>query len=239
MRLLITRPTDDAEGLAQALTDRGIETMIEPMMSVADVAGPDPDMTRVQAILITSANGIRAFARRTRERATKVYAVGDASARTARDLGFRDVASASGDVEALASLVRAELDPGRGALIHVAGTHVAGNLSRILEDAEFEVRRQVIYEAVAANRLSAEAAAAFATGALDGVLLFSPRTAEIFVNLVTAAGFAGACAALDAYCLSQAVAQEAGHLVWRHVFIARDPDQDALLALIETPAEDG
>ncbi len=116
MRLLVTRSIEDAEPLAAALRRRGIEAVLEPLMSITDVAGaagaPDLDTYLdpggAQALLITSANGIRAFARRTSRRDIAVFAVGDASARTAFELGFAEVRSAAGDVDALAALVSDE-----------------------------------------------------------------------------------------------------------------------------------
>ncbi|HEX9702689.1 MAG TPA: uroporphyrinogen-III synthase, partial [Rhodospirillales bacterium] len=126
MRLLITRPKDDAQTLADALAALRIDCLIEPVIEVADVDGPPPDLSGVQALLVTSANGARAFARRHGGRALPVLAVGDASAAAARDLGFTSVESARGDVQALAALVRARLAPARGALLHVAASDVAG-----------------------------------------------------------------------------------------------------------------
>ena len=234
MRLLITRPREDAEPLAALLGERGIETALEPLMSIIDSDTPDPDLSGVQALLITSANGIRAFARRVADRDIAVCAVGDASARAAGDLGFGDVASASGDVEALAAMVKAGRDPGAGALLHVAGTDVAGDLSGLLEAAGFEVPRAVLYEARAAESLSAETRDAMEAGTLDGVLLFSPRTAALFAELVTDAGVSETCRGLIAYCLSPAVAEKAQSLAWRDVVVATEPSQEALLRALET-----
>ncbi|MFQ5765450.1 MAG: uroporphyrinogen-III synthase [Rhodospirillales bacterium] len=233
MRLLVTRPREDAEALTAALARRGIETLVEPLLSVADVDGPAPDLSGVQAILITSANGVRAFARRHEGREIAVYAVGDASARAARELGFSTVVSASGDVDTLAALVEAELDPAAGALIHVAGSHVAGNLSAMLESARFEIRRHVLYEARAAETFSGETENALRRGELDGVLLYSPRTAAAFARLVAAAGLSAALDGVTAYCLSEPVANEIRDLPWHDVIVAPEPDQEALLDAVD------
>ncbi len=233
MRLLLTRPIEDAEPLAAALEELGHEAVFAPLMSITDVdvaaGGPDLDMDGAQALLITSANGIRAFARRTSRRDIAVYAVGDASARAAQDLGFAEVRSAAGDVDALAALVRDEVDPGAGALVHIAGTHIAGDLSGLLEAAGFDVHRQVLYRATAAEKLSPVTVDELKSGTLDGVLLFSPRTAGLFVKLAGGAGLEEACRPLVAFCLSQAVADNAGALPFHRVVVASEPNQQALL----------
>lgn len=229
MRLLITRSIEDAGPLAAALRRRGHEAVLGPLMSITDVDVPDLDLDGVQALLITSANGIRAFARHHSRRDIAVFAVGDASARTAADLGFTGVSSAAGDVDALAALVGDELDPDAGALVHIAGSHVAGDLSRLLEAAGFDVQRRVLYRATAAEKLSPLTVDELTSGTLDGVLLFSPRTAGLFVKLAAAAGAEEACRSLVAYCLSQAVADNAKALAFLRVMVASEPSQRSLL----------
>jgi uroporphyrinogen-III synthase len=236
MRLLITRPAEDAEPLARALAQAGHETIIEALMTIVDVTAPDMDMDGAQALLITSANGIRAFARAHAERALPVCAVGDASARAARELGFEHVRSASGDIRTLAALVEKDFDAAGGALLHIAGTHLAGDLAGILTAAGFEMRRAVLYEARAAQVIGAKTAHALKSGSLDGVLLFSPRTADIFCRVVTDAGLTERCRRLIACCLSAAVADKAGALPWAGVVVAEAPDSQALLEVLDRVA---
>ncbi len=232
MRLLITRPREDGEPLAVLLEERGFETVLDPMMTVSDIDAPDPDLAGIQAVLVTSANGIRAFARRHEDRQIPVYTVGDASAQAARGLGFKAVTSADGDVETLAALVRGALDPDQGALLHIAGSRVAGDLSGLLEATGFEVRRRVLYEATAADALSPQTLVELDAGTVDGVLLFSPRTATLFTRLVMAAGRAEHCHAVVAYCLSQAVADNTQGVSWKELVVAQKPTQQALLDII-------
>ncbi len=232
MRVLITRPRDDGERLAEILRGKGIEPLLEPLFRIGHRGGPTLDLDGVQALLVTSANGVRAFAARDDRRTLPVYAVGDASARAATEVGFADVESASGDVEALARLVRRRLDPARGALLHAAGTTVAGDLAGMVAKAGFAYRRAVLYEARAADGFSAATARALKAGLVDGILFFSPRTAACFVDLVRAGGLTGVCGRIIAFCLSPAVAGTANALTWREICVAARPDQAALLAAV-------
>ncbi len=236
MRLLITRPAEDAEPLARALEQRGHETVNEALMTIVDVAAPNLELDGVQALLITSANGIRAFARAQPERALLVCAVGDASARAAQDLGFEHVSSAAGDVETLAAMVEKDLDASGGGLVHVAGSHRAGDLAGMLTQAGFETRRVVLYEAQAAETIGPKTGDALKSGKLDGVLLFSPRTAALFCRLVTDAGLVEQCRQITACCLSAAVADEAVLLPWAGIVVAETPDNQALLYAVEKVA---
>ncbi|MBP2311343.1 uroporphyrinogen-III synthase [Azospirillum soli] len=240
--ILVTRPAEDAEPLAAHLRAQGFDASTEPMLEIVWLDGPEPDLHDVQALLFTSMNGVRGYARRTGRRGLPVYAVGDATAYAARTSGFTQVESASGDVYALADLVRARVAPKAGVLLHVAGTKLAGDLAGMLTEDGFSVRRATLYDAVPSTRLSENTGRALRTGTLDAVLFFSPRTARSFVRLVNEAGLIDCCRTVDALCLSPAVAEAArtygdqGVTPWQDVRVAPRPEQDALLGLLPEPS---
>jgi len=237
MRLLLTRPRDESDALAALLATRGHRALVEPLLDV--VYRPDAalDAEGMQAVLLTSANGARAVAGRAELLALPAFAVGAATADAARAAGFARVESADGDVEALAALVKGKLRPADGALLHVRGSEVAGDLAALL--AGFEVRPAVLYEAKPAEALSPAAQAALRAGEVDGVLLFSPRTAASLVRLAEAAQLQASFAQMTAFCLSEAVAAAAKPLPWRRLAVAARPEQNALLELLELLEEDG
>jgi uroporphyrinogen-III synthase len=241
MRLLVTRPREDAESFARALAARGIDTLIEPMIEIVDLPGPAIVRDTVQAVLFTSVNGVRALVRRNRGdlaefRDLPALTVGDATARAARDAGFHQVESAAGDVVALTALVTARLSPNDGPLLHIAGSQVAGDLAGALATAGFSVQRAAIYAARKATALSATTREALSRGMIDAVTFFSPRTAAAFVTLGREAEALPALAGIAALCLSQAVAQAAGVVPWRAIVVAPRPDQESLLGCLSDPA---
>ncbi len=231
VRVLITRPREDALPLARELAEIGVDSLIEPLLAI-DYLGSPPPLAGVQALLMTSANGVRAFARLGNERALPLFAVGDATARTAAEGDFENVFSADGDVAALAELVAAKCDPAAGDVLHVAGTRVAGDLGGRLAAAGFAYRRAVLYAAKKSESLTAQARDALLAGDIAGVVLYSPRTARTFAELVCAAGLEETLANIDAFCLSAAVADAASGLAWRKLAVARRPDQAAITGLI-------
>jgi uroporphyrinogen-III synthase len=82
------------------------------------------------------------------------------------------------------------------------------------------------------SALTDEARAMLAADALDGVLLFSPRSAKIFAGLVTEAALAEHCARLAAYCISAATAAALGDIAFARILVAGLPNQDAMLDLL-------
>jgi uroporphyrinogen-III synthase len=230
-RVLVTRPEEDAAGLAAALEARGIAAVLAPMLEIVYRAGSEPDLDGVQALVVTSANGVRAFARVSARRDLPVLAVGDASAREARAAGFLEVASAAGDVADLARLVKRTCSPREGELLHVAGSAVAGDLTGLLEHDGFACRRVVLYDARPRDTLPEVGREALQGGTVEAAAFFSPRTASAFVAAARKAQIAEACGRLHALCLSEAVAHRLAGSPWRGVHVAAAPEQEALVEL--------
>jgi uroporphyrinogen-III synthase len=233
MKILVTRPEPDASRLATKLRSLGHETILAPMMRINNLPGTKIAMEDVQALLVTSANGARALGRATAFRNIKVYAVGTASADAVRVEGFGDVVGAAGDVPSLAKKVIAECTPQDGKLIHIAGTEVAGDLSGLLNVAGFDCERAVLYETKVIEDFDAELIEQLKVHFFDVALFYSPRTALIFCNNIKANDLEGELFDTVAICLSKAVAEKIDNLSWSDVKIAKEPNQDSLLTLLE------
>jgi uroporphyrinogen-III synthase len=229
MKLLVTRPAADAAALAALLEAQGHTGLIDPLLQVKQRADEVPALDGITALIFTSANGVRAFATASERRDLPAFVVGDRTAKAAKSAGFGTVRSAEGDVEALIRLIRAERTPAEGALLHISGTVRAGNLAETLTAAGYTVHHQALYEAEPAGELAQATRAAIASGTLDGVLLFSPRTARQFVALVEQADLSGEMRRLEAWCLSSAVAKALAGLSFADIHVAAKPTQAALL----------
>jgi uroporphyrinogen-III synthase len=233
MRVLLTRPIEDAVRFAQMLAARGHEGVVAPLLEIRFAEGPQISLDGVQAILATSANGVRAIAKRTRRRDVVVFAVGPQTAEEAQCAGFSVVRNAQGDGAALVRATEQWASPENGVLLHTAGSEAPKFLAAELEKAGFTVRREVLYAAVAVRELPDAAASGLQNGTLDAVMHFSPRSARLFCELVARAELAQHCEKIGALCISKATADAAAALPFHHIEIAKNPSQDAMLALLE------
>lgn len=232
MHLLLTRPLSNSEATAKKLQGLGHTSLIEPLLSLEWLNEAPLDTSDVQAVLLTSNNAALALAEQSIDPDMPILTVGKATAEAARDAGFANVSSADGDVYALVRLVTSRCNPDDGAVLHLAGEDTAGDLAGSLERAGLTLRRVVVYRARPARQFSMTAADAIRNGELDGVLLFSPRTATTFTQLLDREGLLERCAELDLYALSQAVSHAAGELIFRSRHIPKYPSQADLLALL-------
>ena len=232
MRLLLTRPATDSLALAQIIQALGFKSTIAPIIDISVLKGPELNCKNVTALAMTSANGVRAFSERSKRRDLAVYAVGDSTARTAQQMGFSDIFSASGNVENLADLIIKSLASDIGEILHPAATHVAGNLKGMLVEAGLKYRREIIYESITATEFRPEVINMIKANEIHGVLLFSPRTSLRFKFLIDNAGLSENLRSMRAYCLSHEVAKNIRNLPLLEIRVAEKPDQKNLLKLL-------
>ncbi|HEX4506669.1 MAG TPA: uroporphyrinogen-III synthase, partial [Alphaproteobacteria bacterium] len=199
--IVLTRPRDEAEGMAAELTARGYDTLVEPMLEIVQLPTPIPDLGAYRALVFTSANGVRSFAERSPDRSLPAYAVGMRTADVLRKVGFADVRGAGGDAALLAEFVSETLG-NTGPVLHVAAKDVARDLEPLLAPAGIAVDCVALYEAVPASDFSKALVDALYACTIENVLFFSVRTAATFGTLVEKLGLAEMTSSISALCLS-------------------------------------
>jgi uroporphyrinogen-III synthase len=233
VRLLLTRPEPDAERTAAALRARGHTITLAPLLRIEAIADVPLGAGPWAAIVVTSASAARAIKLHPSFdllRALKVLAIGDRSAQEMRNVGFADVTSAGGEVSDLSRLIGKRMQPD-APLLYLAGEDRAGDLAEGLRGLGFTVQIAVIYRAVVAAALPKIAIDALA-GGIDGVLHFSRRSAEAYIDLAGEAGSLASALKPVQFCLSAAIAEPLTRAGAGMIRVAASPTETALLVLI-------
>ena len=230
MRLIITRPQIDAVALAEKLQALGHDAIIAPLLNIVPRANVSiPDLP-YQAICATSANGLRCL-NAPISLQILILAVGEQSAAAARVKGFKNVETEGGDVDGLVLHATTKLRPGDGPLLYLSGAEISGDLEGQLKNRGYDVTRVITYDAVKCtldNHLSAIASC-------DGVLLYSPRTAKLWCQEIQRLQLSHVAAQIRHFCLSAQVAKALPQN-W-HRFVAKEPTEKSLLALLDLIGE--
>lgn len=204
-RLVILRPEPGASASVALAEEWGIEAIAIPLFDVRAVPWSAPDPCGFDAIVATSANAFRhGGTELARLSSLPVNAVGEATARAARSVGFAVANIGTGGAGSLA----AQLPEGR--LLHLCGAHV----HQIPETTAITVY---------------ESAAIEPPPALDRIghaiiAVHSPRAGSRLAELVTERSSVTIAA------ISPAAAAATGD-GWAEVAIADRPRDDALLEL--------
>jgi len=233
MRLLLTRPEPDNERTAAALRARGHTVMLAPLIRIEIIADADLGAPPFAGILISSANAARAMAlhpRRDELLGLPVLAVGAASAAAAKAAGFTQVTSAGGDGADLARRALARWSGDRRPLLYLAGEDRARDLAAELHAHGLMVRTAVVYRAAKAAAFPPEVRDALRAGEIDGVLHFSLRSVESYLDC---SRLIGEPALMPVhYCLSPRTAEPLQRAGAKRIRIAARPDEPSLLALV-------
>jgi uroporphyrinogen-III synthase len=236
MRVLLTRPEPEAQRTAAALRARGHEAVVVPLLRIEILPDVELGGGPWAAILVTSANAVRAIGghrRRDELRDIAAFTVGRHSAQDMRDAGFTDVTSADGNANDLANLVIARLNPATAPLLYLAGEERSGDLAGVLRGRNFTVHTILVYRAVAAATLPHHAVDALKSG-IDAVLHFSRRSAEAYVSASRNTGVLDDALAKPVHlCLSQRIAEPLAAAGAAKIRSAPRPEEAALIDLLE------
>ena len=154
MRLLLTRPTPEAERTASALRARGHDVLFAPMLEIENIRDASFGGGPWSAVLMTSGNAARALAENPRRNeivTLRCFSVGRQTAEAARLAGFGEVISADGDGGELAQLVAREIAGKSLPLLYLAGDDRARDMAAEIAPAGLRLETEVVYRAVAAK----------------------------------------------------------------------------------------
>lgn len=228
--VLVTRPEPGATATAQRLAAMGFAPVVAPLLSIRTFARALPGPETLRGIVVASRQAIPALPDLYHR--LPLYAVGDATAAEAREAGFRTVLSAQGRAEDLARLIIETLPKDGLPLLLATGYNQGDRLKRILQAFGFEVLREEVYAAHSVTALP-PAATGIIAGAVPGwVLLFSRETALCLGRLCRAANLVEGFSRLSLAAISPAVADAVGDLPWARIRVAIDPNEKAVLALL-------
>lgn len=208
-RVLVLRPEPGASATVERAREHGLDAVAVPLFEVEPVQWEAPDPAAFDALLLTSANAVRHGGpglQRLRE--LPAYAVGAATADSAREAGFTIAAVGDEGLDGLLASVPAD----------VRLLHLCGEDRRAPDAPRQQITSVVVYRATAVPDpgLGDEGSVA---------LVHSPRAGRRLSELVAANRSTIVIAAI-----SPAAAEAVGE-GWECVEVAAQPSDDALLAL--------
>ena len=212
-RLVIVRPEPGASASVERAALMGIDAFAMPLFEVEPIAWAVPNPANFDALLLTSANAVRQGGEGLhRLLGLPAYAVGEATAATAREAGFEVAGCGTSGVERLLGSI-----PPEARLLHLCGEH------RTAVHSKQPITAVPIYR-------STELPMPDDLGQIEGqtVAVHSPRAGQRLAGLVDRQGIDRAQIRIAA--ISEAAAAAAGG-GWAKREAAETPTEAALLAL--------
>ena len=89
LRVLVTRPREQAQPLVEALASEGFDVVVEPLIAIESLSGEPIDVRGYDCVIVTSANGARELARRMNETPSRIAAIGPGTVAALDEAGLR------------------------------------------------------------------------------------------------------------------------------------------------------
>jgi uroporphyrinogen-III synthase len=253
MAILVTRPQPDNEATGASLRARGFDVLLAPMLRFEPVGLPDDAGADYAAIIVTSANALRAVESQLAGRRLldlPLFAVGDRTAAVARRAGFTTVISADGNAVDLRELVLAKILNNKISnkisnkaknkkfrtvrpVLYLAGADLSRDLAGELAEGGLSVVTWTTYRMAASSVLPRETCDAIVANRVEAVLHYSVRSARAFLDAVRSAGVEISALAVQQCCISATVASILREAGATHVTVASSPDENALLGALD------
>ncbi|MCC0003279.1 MAG: uroporphyrinogen-III synthase [Methylobacteriaceae bacterium] len=233
MKVLVVRAAEDARRTAARLRAAGHEALVAPAIEIRPIQANFPT-GRFDAVIATSAHAFGSLGSQQPGLAeTPLYVVGGRTAEAAERAGFprpRHVAANAGELVEALDAVSAE--PAR--LLYLAGRDRRPEIEAKLGD-RHDLSIVETYVAEARGALPPEAAEALRRGAIDAVLHYSRRSAEVFLALVRRALLRQALRQLRHIAISEDAARPlvAAGL---SAAVAAQPNEDSMFAALGAAA---
>ena len=241
MRVLITRPESRAEGTAAKLAELGHEPVSFPLFEpVRDLdAAAQALATPHSAIAITSAQAVRSLMEcgsdLTPHLGTKVFAVGKATARAAREAGFTDIDAGTGGGPELAHIV-SDFYAAQGRpdlpVLYLAGERRMGRFERALADNGIACFVAETYQMAPIAYTIEQQQAMLVAQMADAVFLYSREAANAFFALEVFKSSHDAIRKTLFFCLSRNIAEAVPEELRNSAVVSDSPDEDELIDLL-------
>jgi uroporphyrinogen-III synthase len=241
MRILITRPEGRAEGTAAKLVELGHEPESFPLFQpVRDIEIARTALaTPHSAIAVTSAEAMRVLADLgdglTPYLGAKVFAVGRATARAAREAGFTDIEAGSGGGLELGNLVVSHfMRNGRPDLpvLYLAGEKRMNRFERVLGENGIPCFVAETYRMQEIPYTIEQQQAVLVAQKADGVFFYSRETADAFFALDIFRVSHDAIRKTLFFCLSRNIAEAVPEDLQNSAVASDSPDEDELIDLL-------
>jgi len=238
MRLLVTRPEPEATATAEKLRTLGHEPVLQPLLEIVFRAPPErlPDPA---ALILTSGNGLRAmelWPQAAEWHDKPLFVTGLATATAARAAGFRDVHTSGTDSGDLADLIVTDLPRDRRPVLYPAARDRTAGFSLGLRANGYDIRTVEAYAAEIVGSVEPEIIESLRSGGIDGILLYSRRTAEALRKLIEAEALLAGLKDTTIYTFSLRIAEPLEGLGLA-IRIALNPDEKSLFALLPANAD--
>ena len=229
MNIVITRPIDDSLEIISKFKILGHTVIHLPLLNIKKVSYKTINFKNYKGIIFTSTNAIKFLDTKDIPKNILCFCVGDATEQKARSIGFLNVISASGNVEALKELIFRLHEKNDGKLIYLSSEFITLDLDKILIANGYRVDRVVNYTTTAVEYIDENIVNQLKNNPADIMYVYSEKSAINLKNLIKKYSLVDNLINCNLMCISEKSSRVLSGLKWKKIFIFNPGEEEFLL----------
>ena len=229
MHIVLTRPIEDSNDLINRFQLLGHQVTHMPLLQIRKISHSKINFQDYKGIIFTSTNAIKFLNLKEISKNIFCFCVGDATEKKARENGFLNVISASGNVDALIELIIQSFEKNHGKLIYFSSEFISKDLDLILKSKGYLINRVINYTSIPANVIKDNLVEKIKNNHADAVFVYSEKSAITLLNLIKKYSLTDGFVNSNLMCISEKIARVLNNLKWKKIFIFNPGEEEFLL----------
>lgn len=231
MKLIITRPLADSKRMQDYFELRGVECLINPLLEISYLKR-SINFSNYDQVLFTSRHAVRSLVNKSQTFSKKkVHACGRSTYAEVKEFAPDNEYIFHESVNDFVDAFRSSTSIDDSKILYLRGRDVTVDFKSIFRGKSIEIEDSVEYIASEKIFFNKEALKEFNSGKQISVIIFSLRTAEIFLEALKKYNLGNKTSIIMAYCISKNIASML-HVEGIQSKILTEPTEDAILDLL-------
>ena len=229
MHIIITRPIEDSVELINNLKIKGHTVTHLPLIKIIKLPSDFIDFKNYKGIIFTSANAIKFLDVKNIQKNIQCFCVGELTEKKAKDLGFYNVISAGGNVNALIELILRMFDPGIGKLLYVSSEFISKQLDIDLLNKGFSIDRIVNYTSEPVQHIEQNTLKFIKKIVPDFIYVYSEKSAINLKDLINKYSLVDVMMQSNLMCISRKISKVLEFIKWKKIVIFNPGEEEFFL----------
>ena len=155
--------------------------------------------------------------------------MGNVTEAVAKNVGFQNIYSASGNVNNLKEIILQNFDSSKGKLLYVSGELISNDLDQQLISQGYNVKRIINYRAIHIEKFNLELIEEFKKKMPDIIYVYSQNSGLSLLKLIKNYSLQNLCMDTNVMCMGEKTSSILNEIKWKKIFLFNSGEEEFLL----------
>ena len=229
MHIIITRPIEDCLELIRNLKILNHTITYLPLINIKGIINKNNNFENYKGVIFTSSNAIKFLDTKTIPKNIYCFCVGEATEKKAKDFGFYNAISASGNVDALIELILRTFDKNFGKLLYVSSEFISKDLDIELKKKGYSVNRLINYTAEPVSKIEQNTLKYIKKNVPDIIYVYSEKSAINLKDLIGKYSLIDVMMQSHLMCISKKISNVLEFIKWKKIIFFNPGEEEFFL----------